>query len=169
LALEKKFLCARNREEGAGDRSRGRTPYMGGAEVPWEWEPCIHGGRRWGRRPTVRARARGGHCSRALGGKEHATARAGKGRLAIGLGHGQGRGRHGGPTPACWGEEARREMQGTRRRELGVRKQPTSRGKARPHGKGGCRRMEQGPTTSRGRAGHLRKRERRNPAAGEVR
>jgi hypothetical protein len=26
-------------------------------------------------------------------------------------------------------------------------------GKARPHGKGGCRWMEQGPTTSRGRAG----------------
>jgi hypothetical protein len=59
----------------------------------------------------------------------------------------------GGPAPVCWGEEARREMQGTQRRELGVRKQPTSRGKARPHGKGGCRRMEQGPTTSRGRAG----------------
>jgi hypothetical protein len=27
---------------------------------------------------------------------------------------GQGRGRHGVPTPACSGEEARREMQGTR-------------------------------------------------------
>jgi hypothetical protein len=35
-----------------------------------------------------------------------------------------------------------REMQGTQRRELSVRKQPTSRGKARPHGKGGYRRME---------------------------
>jgi hypothetical protein len=34
----------RGLEIGAG----GRTPCMGGAEAPWEWEPCIHGGRRRG-------------------------------------------------------------------------------------------------------------------------
>jgi hypothetical protein len=117
----------------AGKRKTGKGVFLAGqgkAGAPWEWEPYIHGGRRWGRRPAVRAQARGGHCSRALGGRELATARAGKGRLAVGLGRGQGRGRHGGPAPACWGEEARREMQGTRRRELDVRKQPTSRGKS---------------------------------------
>jgi hypothetical protein len=43
LALEKKFLCARNREEGAGDRSRGSDALYGrsrgamgvGAVHPW--------------------------------------------------------------------------------------------------------------------------------------